>query len=184
MIKERIKAFKRELILQKVSELIEERGLEGLKMVDIAAACDISVGALYKLFGSKDELFYAYMEYQIDLFYRTLKSIFAGVEDPLDRIRIYIELKFETLQSKKQLLKDTIATDPLFFAKFNVTRENPARKVYTLLAEQLEAYGAQDGLRLAYMLSGMTRGCVEMWLAGDGELDAKRAYESFVKMIS
>jgi len=184
VIKERIKAFKRELILQKVSELIEERGLEGLKMVDIAAACDISVGALYKLFGSKDELFYAYMEYQIDLFYRTLKSIFAGVEDPKERIRIYIELKFETLQSKKQLLKDTIATDPFFFAKLGISKQNPARKVYVLLAQQLELLGTHDGLRLAYMLSGMTRGCIEMWLAGDGELDADNAYKRFLKMIS
>jgi len=184
VIKERIKAFKRELILQRVSELIEERGFEKLKMVDIAAACDISVGALYKLFGSKDELFYAYMEYQIDLFYRTLKSIFAGVEDPKERIRIYIELKFETLRSKKQLLKDTLATDPFFFAKFNLTKQNPAKKVYVLLAEQFDALGAKDGMRLAYMLGGMTRGCVEMWLAGDGELDAQKSYNYFIKMLS
>jgi len=183
VIKERVKAFKRELILQRVSELIEERGFEKLKMVDIAAACGISVGALYKLFSSKDELFYAYMDYQIDLFYRTLKSIFAGVEDPKERIRIYIELKFETLKTKKQLLNDTLAADPLFFAKFNVSKQNPAKKVYALLAEQLELLGAEDGLRLAYMLGGMTMGCIEMWLAGDGELDADYAYKHFIKIL-
>jgi AcrR family transcriptional regulator len=182
-LKEQILAFKKELILQRVSELLENEGFAGLTMQRIANYCNISVGALYKLFASKEDLFYAYVHYQIDLFMQKLQEGFLRLATPEEKLRFFIELKFKTFKDKKKILLDTIAADPLFFAKLNVTKNNPAQKIYLAVAEVLEEMGVKDPLKLSYALNGLTLGFLEYWLANNGELDKDYVYDMFIKSI-
>ena len=76
MVKDRIRKqiaeTKRHLILQEVSRIFESEGFSTVKMQEIARHLGMSVGALYKLFDSKEKLYYAYIDFQIRLFYEML----------------------------------------------------------------------------------------------------------------
>jgi AcrR family transcriptional regulator len=187
-IKEKIKEYKKELVLQKAGEFLEKNGFEKAKMADIAAYCGISVGALYKLFPSKDELFYEYVNYQIDTFYKHLTKEFKKLEFAEDRLKYFIKLKFETFMEKKQILKDTAAGDPLFFTKLNVNHKNPAIKVYELLAAQFEKIPnlkTKNYLKTAYLFNAFTYGYIEYWLIYNENLSASidEAYKLFMKGV-
>lgn len=57
---------KRELILQSVLELFMEKGINGLKVSQIAARAEIGKGTVYEYFNSKEELFLGAVEYGIE----------------------------------------------------------------------------------------------------------------------
>lgn len=170
MLKEKIKEYKKELVLQKAGEYLEQKGFKEAKMADIAKHCGISVGALYKLFASKDELFYEYVRYQVALFYNRLQMRFEFLQTPQERIKEFIKLKFELFMEKKALLKDTLAGDPLFFVKLSANKENPAKMVYELLAKELEKLGLSNPRKLSYLLNYYTYGYIEYWLIYDTNL--------------
>ena len=191
-IKEKIKEFKKELVLQKVSQYLETHGFAKAKMADIAAFCGMSVGALYKLFGSKEELFYAYVNYQLTLFQHKLAQRLQHLQSPHDRIKAIIALKFETFQEKRQILKDTIAGDPLFFAKLSANRPVNLQKLYDTIAHEFEKIDAltplrvRDTRRIAYIFNAITYGYVEYWLVHGGDLRpfVDEAYEILMKGIA
>ncbi len=187
-IKEKIKKYKKELVLKKAGEYFEKNGFEKSKMADIAKYCKISVGALYKLFPSKDELFYEYVNYQIDIFYNRLKEEFKKIKTSEDRLKYFIKLKFETFIQKKEILKDTVAGDPLFFAKLNANKGNPAQKVYDMLSFEFENIDKRDYLKikdynkLSYLFNSFTYGYIEYWLLHDNNLldEVDEAFEIFM----
>ncbi len=187
-IKDKIREYKKELILKKAGEFLEKNGFEKSKMADIAAHCGISVGALYNFFSSKDELFYEYVKYQIDTFVKNLKKGFERIESPRERLEFFVKLKFETFKSKVNLLKDTVAGDPLFFAKLNANKGNPALKIYEILAkefEKMENLKTDDYIKLACLFHSFTFGYIEYWLNYDQHLDkfAQEACDFFIKGI-
>ncbi len=188
-IKFQIKEYKKELILKKAGDFLEQKGFEKTKMADIADYCGISVGALYNHFGSKEELFYEYVKYQIDIFVKNLKKGFESLGSPKERLEFFVKLKFETFKSKVNLLKDTVAGDPLFFAKLNVNKGNPALKIYEILAkefERMENLKTDDYIKLACLFHSFTFGYIEYWLnykQDSIEEFAKEACDFFIKGI-
>jgi len=185
-LKEEIKAFKKEFVLQKASALFEQRGYEKTKMSDIAKACNVSIGTLYKIYNSKDEIFYDYVHYQIDSFYNYLEEAFSKIDDPKKRLLFFLEAKYALFESKRALLKDTIAADPLFFAKLSANKQNPAFKIYRLVAQEFKRLGTPHPLKASYLLNALTYGYVELWLLYGGDLrsKAKETLELFFKGIN
>ncbi len=187
-IKEKIKEFKKELVLQRAGEYLEKHGFANSKMSDIASFCNLSVGALYKLFSSKEELFYEYVRLQIEIFVDNLLKGFEKIDDPIQRLQFFVELKFETFKSKVNLLKDTVAGDPLFFAKLNANKGNPAVAIYEVLAKEfakIEGLKTKDHLKLAILFHSFTFGYIEHWLIG-GDIHedyAKEACDFFIKGV-
>lgn len=171
-----------------MSELFEKEGFDQIKMVDIAKYCGISVGALYKLFPSKEDLFYDYIQYQIDLFYKQLQERFNVVKTPKQRLKLFIDMMFHTFTSKKRLFMDTAAGDPLFFAKLALKRDNPAKKIYKLLErefEKLENRKISDTKQLAILFKSFLYGYIEYWLIHDQPIKtcSEEALELFLHGI-
>ena len=187
-IKSKLQAYKRQLVLEKVSQLFEQKGFETVKMADIANYCDISVGALYKLFASKEDLFYEYVSYQIDLFHSKLQDRFGATEDPNKRLLIFTQTLFETFLQKKIILLDTIAGDPLFFAKLSVKKGNPAKKIYQLLETEFAKIPnkqIEDNTKLAILFKSFLYGYIEYWLLLDKPIQdlAQEAINLFLRGI-
>ena len=183
-IKERIKEYKKELVLQKVAQLFESRGIEKIKMAEVAKHCGISVGALYKLFGSKDELFYEYVRFEMERFHKELKEAFEHLPTPQERLLHYIRQLFSTFITKRKLLEDTLAVDPLFLAKLSLHERQTLHPIYETIAQELAKL---PGLRIppiqtAILLKSHLYGYIEHWLLEDGDLLSKseEAYETFL----
>ena len=116
-IASKVKDLKKDLILEVASKYFEEIGFENIKMNDLAKNCDISVGQLYKLFVSKENLYYEYVRYQIRCFYEQLQSLCLHVEEPEERLLIYLNMKFETFKSKEKLLRVLLWEIRYFFPR-------------------------------------------------------------------
>ena len=185
MVKDRIRKqiveTKRHLILQEVSRIFESEGFNAVKMQEIARRLGISVGALYKLFDSKDELYYAYIDFQIRRFHETLLRECPAAEDPRVCLECYIRMKFEVFTAKRKAIEDPVVGDPLFFLKMSAQRGDPAKPIFEYLArlfEKLHAvYPLRDSnfLRLAHLFNAFTTGHVEYWLHYGGRLEVPPA---------
>ena len=123
-IRQKLKETKSALILEAVSDYFDREGFDRATMQDIAREVGISIGALYKLFPSKEALFFAYISYQISRFYHELIAKSTKLKTPKERLILYIRLKFATFASKRKAIEDPVLGDPLFFVKMNTQRKD------------------------------------------------------------
>ncbi|WP_456427812.1 TetR/AcrR family transcriptional regulator [Nitratifractor sp.] len=190
-IRQKLKETKSELVLNAVSDYFDRVGFDRPTMQEIAKAVGISVGALYKLFPSKEALYFAYIDHQIRRFHQELLQKSAAAESPRERLLLYIRLKFAAFASKRKALEDPVLGDPLFFVKMNTRKENPAQPIFHFLAEQFSLLHrslplrSEDHLQTAYLFNGYTMGQIEYWLNVGGELESKaeEVFESFLQGI-
>ncbi len=191
LMQKKVKELKRELVLEQAGKYFEAEGFEAVTMAELAKQCGISVGALYKLFESKDALFYAYVEHQIKILHEGILQKSAAVTSVREKLQIIVELKFQTFCSKSKLIFDPIAGDPLFFTKLSHSRENPAKIIYDYTAGLFEALSKEqplkssDAQQLAYLFHSFLLGFVEHWLHFGGDLRAqsKTALEMFLQGV-
>ncbi len=102
LIKKRVLEAKKNIVLEKVSEYFDAFGFENAKMQEIANHTGLSVGALYKLFPSKERLFFEYISYQIEKFHSELVRLCSNIDEPRDMLKKFVEHKFSTFVSKKK----------------------------------------------------------------------------------
>ncbi len=174
-LKQKVVESKREVILEEVSKLFEKDGFSTLKMQDIARSLGISIGALYNLFASKEELYLAYVEYQIRRFYQMLEDSTKG-SGPLKALEIYVKLKFEVFKEKRKALKDPLMGDPLYFLKMGKAQYcliEPIHKKLCGWFERLdETYTLKERnfMKLAYLFHSYTNGYIEYWIVHEQDL--------------
>ena len=179
LMQQKVKDLKRELVLEQAGRYFEEAGFEAVTMAELAKQCGISVGALYKLFASKDALFYAYVEQQIRKLHEAIVEKSATVTSVKEKLQIIVELKFETFCTKSKLIFDPIAGDPLFFTKLSHSRQNPAQIIYDYTAELFGELSKEqplksgDAMQLAYLFHSFLLGFIEHWLHFGGDLRAQ-----------
>jgi AcrR family transcriptional regulator len=92
-------------ILQNALGLFRQRGLDDTTMRDIAAAADMSLGAAYYYFPSKEAIIQAYYdEVQAEHYSRVSAALAQGRQSLLDRLRVAFHTKLDILQNDRKLL--------------------------------------------------------------------------------
>jgi len=170
-IKEQLKDIKKELILEKVSEYFEKVSYEHTKIADISKDLDIAVGTLYKLFTSKENLYYEYLMFQVNKFY--LELLANQTDNPEENIKTFIKMKYSYFIQKRKAIESNIKTDPLFFHKLYTGEENPMNNVYKLLEENIELFlkdNTKNYQQLAMCFNRLSDGFVEDWMMRDFDL--------------
>lgn len=177
-IASKVKDYKKDLVLQVASAYFEDVGFDNLKMSELAKNCNISVGQLYKLFGSKENIYYEYVGYQIRLFYKQLQEECLHVNSPEERLLIYLNMKFTAFKNKRKVFESAVLGDPLFFSKMNTKQEKQAKPIYNFLQKEFEKLAEEhnisrelDFLQVAYVFNSFSMGYIEHWLNTKGELD-------------
>lgn len=77
-------------ILHTAARLFQERGYEATSMQDVASALDVSKGALYHHFQSKDEILFEIMNHGLDVFDEEVLNVVRPMPDPVERLRACI----------------------------------------------------------------------------------------------
>ncbi len=177
LIKKRVLEAKKNIVLEKVSEYFDAFGFENAKMQEIANHTGLSVGALYKLFPSKERLFFEYISYQIEKFHSELVRLCSNIDEPRDMLKKFVEHKFSTFVSKKKAIEDPVLGDPLFFLKLNTRKSDPAGPIYEFLSDvflklnEKEPLKSSDHMKTAYLFNAYTMGFIEYWLNTGTKLD-------------
>ncbi|HHD83625.1 MAG TPA: TetR/AcrR family transcriptional regulator [Campylobacteraceae bacterium] len=187
-IRQKMQETKADLVLEHVSDYFDKVGFSQATMQEIAAAVGISVGALYKLFPSKDALLDAYVEYQIRQFEQALRTASAHIKDPRQSLILFIQMKFSTFASKKKALEDPVLGDPFFFLKIHTRKADAAESIMQFLAEQFDKlqkevpFKSENHLKTAYLFNSYTMGFIEYWINYGGTLEeqAEKIFEGFL----
>jgi AcrR family transcriptional regulator len=92
-------------ILQTALGLFRQRGLDDTTMRGIAEAADLSLGAAYYYFASKEAIIQAYYdEVQAEHNSRVSAALAQGRQSLLDRLRVAFHTKLDILQGDRKLL--------------------------------------------------------------------------------
>ena len=84
----------RERVQQRVFEafaaLMTEHSFDAITMAKLAAAADIGRTAIYHHFADKEAIVVAFASHETSRYIEGLRADLAGVDDPIDRLTIYI----------------------------------------------------------------------------------------------
>lgn len=83
-------AERRDTILAAAARLITTRGYDAVTIADVLEAAEISKGAFYHYFSSKEQLLHAVIAGRIDKWAETIEAALAGVSDPVERLRVLV----------------------------------------------------------------------------------------------
>ncbi|MFN9161903.1 MAG: TetR/AcrR family transcriptional regulator [Alphaproteobacteria bacterium] len=81
---------KRQLILERATELFARHGFRGTSVSEIAEACGASKALIYHYFGSKEEMLYELLTGFIEMYHVRLERAVKKAEKPTDRLRAYL----------------------------------------------------------------------------------------------
>ncbi|MEA3373701.1 MAG: TetR/AcrR family transcriptional regulator [Campylobacterota bacterium] len=181
--------LKKELLLKEASTHFEEAGYEQMKVADLAKAAGVSIGTIYAIFDSKEGLYMAYIEHQIDIFFTELQKSITSDDDAEKRIRTYINLKFSYYTQKRKAIEQGAKNNPLFFNTLYSELSNPFQKIYLFLSECFRELNPEldqgQAIRMAFVLNGFSDGYVSQWLELQDDLMSRvdEACSLFICMI-
>lgn len=80
----------RTALFDALSELMSQRSFDKITLSDVAAHAGVGRTAVYNHFADKEDLLLAFMEYETARYSDQLSRALAGIEDPIDRLRVYV----------------------------------------------------------------------------------------------
>ena len=80
----------RTALFDALSELMAKRSSDKITLSDVAAHAGVGRTAVYNHFADKEDLLLAFMEHETARYAEELSAALAGVEDPIDRLRVYV----------------------------------------------------------------------------------------------
>ncbi len=176
-IKDKMHELKKELLLEEASKQFEEIGYEHMKVADLAKTAKVSVGTIYALFSSKEGLYLAYIEHQINNFYLELEDKALSKSSPKEKIHTFIELKFSYYNQKRKAIEQSATNNPLFFNTLYKEHSKPFQKIYSYLAkcfiELNPIFDEAGAMRMAFGINGFSDGYISQWLELNDNLMSK-----------
>ena len=80
----------RTALFDALSELMNRHSFDKITLSDVAAHAGVGRTAVYNHFADKEDLLLAFMEHETARYANELSVALAGIEDPIDRLRIYV----------------------------------------------------------------------------------------------
>ena len=80
----------RNALFEALSALMSHRPFDKITLSDVAAHAGVGRTAVYNHFANKEDLLLAFMEHETARYAEELSRALAGMEDPIDRLRVYV----------------------------------------------------------------------------------------------
>ena len=80
----------RNALFQALSELMSQRSFDKITLSDVANHAGVGRTAVYNHFADKEDLLLAFMEHEAGRYAEELSRALAGIQDPIDRLRVYV----------------------------------------------------------------------------------------------
>ena len=80
----------RTALFDALAELMAKHSFDKITLSDVAAHAGVGRTAVYNHFADKEDLLLAFMEHETARYAEELSASLAGVEDPIDRLRVYV----------------------------------------------------------------------------------------------
>jgi TetR/AcrR family transcriptional regulator len=83
---ERLRAFKRQLVIEAARRVFASRSLDEASMRLIAAEAGCTTGAIYPYFRGKEEIYAAILSESLECLKESIEQAMAGISDPLQKV--------------------------------------------------------------------------------------------------
>jgi len=130
VINEELNRVKKGLYLNAAARYFDEAGYKYFKISDLAKELETSVGTIYNLFGSKEELYVEYLVLKLEIFLANLKE--HEGDDPLENLKVYLKYKYA-----KYITQEPTTNDSYFFHKLEILNHKVVDEIYQYLTRQL-----------------------------------------------
>jgi AcrR family transcriptional regulator len=125
-------------ILSHATGVFCDKGYKGASMRDLSRASGMSLAGLYHYFGSKERLLYLIQKHTFSTIVEELKKRLAGVADPAERIRIFIQNHLEYFVTNQSGLKVLAHEDEALKNGFNSEVAAIKREYYRICLGLME----------------------------------------------
>lgn len=136
----------REKLIEVARQLFVNKGVENTTMNDIATASDKGRRTIYTYFKNKREIYNAVIESQSNELINALRVIVESDTNPIDKLRLYLEKRFEMMadlsasKSRHDRYRLLFSRDSRRTNKISeVAREKGAKLFARLIAEGVES---------------------------------------------
>ena len=100
--KEREQALRQAIVFEATEAVLAERGFHGASVDEIARRAEISVGTLYNLFGSKENLFASVTERRIEEVRVAVRLRVEAAAPGLDKLHAAVDAIFDDFERHEQ----------------------------------------------------------------------------------
>ncbi len=183
---------RRDAILHSATQLFARKGISGATMQEIANEADLSAGAIYRYFSSKEELLRAVFEDATTRNEQLFQGTAQNAASPLDALaqvgrRVWVEQDDRNALICEIQMTLTAARDPEDLGVNLKQTRDAVRDMLQGLVLQAQDAGEidrnVDPHHLAVILQATTMGMQMLKLDRPGALDIESIFDLFVKMV-
>ncbi len=176
-------------IIHSAIENFAKDGFDRARMDDIADSCGLSKGTLYLYFKSKEDLFYAICEYNVERLREQLSALFRNKEELLSDTRRFYET-FRKVAHDSDLVLFEMMAESSRNRKLRLALYETKLKIYQAVVESVN-YQIKSGVfrkdidagALAIGLVALYDGLTQSRSIGVGDVHTKKAWIETMRAI-
>lgn len=164
-IEKRINTIKKDLYLKEVVNYIDKHGYKKFKISELAKELEVSVGTIYNIFISKENLYLEYLIFKLENFLLELET--KQTKDPMENLKLYLNSKYKIFLQIDKNNTDPITNDPFFFHKLDIMNHSVVTKIYKFLCEQFDVINKDknvDSMHLTILFKKLSDAYIESYL--------------------
>ncbi|HLK34781.1 MAG TPA: TetR/AcrR family transcriptional regulator [Terriglobales bacterium] len=151
-------------ILQHATEVFWEKGYEGASMRDLSRASRMSLAGLYYYFDSKEKLLYLIQKYTFTTILERLRQRLQGVDDPEQRIRIFIQNHVEYFLANQKAVKVLSHEDDVLRNGYGAEVAAIKREYYRICLGLVDELKAAKGLQFSSRIAVLSLFGMMNWI--------------------
>lgn len=170
---------RRELIVSSAFDVLREEGIEHFTVAGVAKKSGLSRPAVYQYFDSTSHILTELVLNDMSDLVNELERLLAGLDDPLEQVRVWVHYSVSYLASNHHSVIKTIGRDRIPADQLPVVGAMHGF-LMTSLTTPLKELGAGNAESVAAMIYGAVDAAATRITAGASYLLEVQALESFI----
>jgi len=151
-------------ILEHATEVFCKKGYEGASMRDLSRASGMSLAGLYYYFESKERLLYLIQKHTFTTIVQRLKTRLQGVDDPEERIRIFILNHLEYFLANQAAMKVLSHEDEALKNGFGAEVATIKREYYRICVRLIDELKKERELQVSTRIAVLSLFGMMNWI--------------------
>lgn len=191
--RDRERAFRASLILEAAEYVFATQGFQAASIEEIASRAEVAIATLYKMFGSKEAIFAALIEYRQSEFLVEVGAFARGRDTPPSQLDALIEATFRYFAQHQAAFRIYLAATHGFPWHIRTSLGERAfmkhqefvRFIADILREGMRggAWPKEDPAQLSVAAMGALNGLLMQWQTADAGAEPAEHIESAVRMV-
>ena len=181
-INDELNRVKKELYLKAAAVYFDKYGYKNFKISQLAVELETSIGTIYNLFISKENLYLEYLILKLQTFLDKLNE--NETANPMENLELYLSCKYEIFIQIDNNRDETLINDPYFFHKLDISNHAIVNEIYEFLIRQFKNLYPNSNMNYKHtviLFKKLSDGFIESYLLE--KYDTKNIVEDTIKLF-